>query len=272
MMLFLRNLVPLVFLLVCAPAWAQSGSASAPGSDSTTPTPQSPETPPTSDKRSSPDRTSAASPADSTELQPVKTQRAAYPYEAQKQQLQGQVMVRILVSETGDVESAEVVSGNPILGKSAVEAVKKWKFKPFIKNGKPVKVSTKLPFDFAFAGNIHDEKVLPADATALASGQAPQLVHVSHEVSVGLLLHKVQPVYPPEARRAHIQGTVVLRAVISQEGRIADLQPISGPKELTPAAIGAVQQWRYRPYLLAGNPVEIVTEITVNFQLRAIAH
>jgi TonB family protein len=196
---------------------------------------------------------------------PIKAQRAIYPYEAQEQHLQGQVMVKILVSKTGDVVSADAVSGDPILSRSAVNAVKKWKFKPFIKTGKPVTVSTTLPFDFAFSGNVHDQKVPPANANATpASGEASQSAHISHEVSVGLLLHKVQPVYPPEARRAHIQGTVVLRAEISKDGHIADLQPISGPEESIPAAIGAVQQGRYRPYLLAGNPVEVVTEITVN--------
>ena len=82
-----------------------------------------------------------------------------YPYEARDQKLQGQVVVRALVSETGDVESVEVVSGDPILAKSAVDAVKKWEFKPFIKNGKPMKVSTKLPFDFAFSENIDDRKI-----------------------------------------------------------------------------------------------------------------
>jgi TonB family protein len=113
----------------------------------------------------------------------------------------------------------------------------------------------------------------PAEANAApvaapASGEAPKQVHVSQGVSLGLLVYKVQPVYPPEAKQAHIQGAVLLRARISKGGRIADLQLISGPKELAPAAIGAVQQWRYRPYLLLGNPVEVDTEIVVNFQLR----
>ncbi|MGA8761498.1 MAG: energy transducer TonB, partial [Candidatus Sulfotelmatobacter sp.] len=95
----------------------------------------------------------------------------------------------------------------------------------------------------------------------------PQRVRVSQGVSAGLLLHRVQPVYPPEARRAGIQGQVLLRAKISREGRIIDLELISGPKELAQAAIGAVEQWRYRPYLLMGNPVEVDTEILVNFTL-----
>jgi protein TonB len=85
--------------------------------------------------------------------------------------------------------------------------------------------------------------------------------------STGLLLHKVNPIYPSAARRAGVQGTVVLQAEISKEGRIVNLRLISGPEELAPAAIGAVQQWRYRPYMLKGNPVEVETLIQVNFVL-----
>jgi TonB family protein len=200
--------------------------------------------------------------------------------------------VKILVSETGDVESAEAVSGDPILAKSAVDAGKKWKFKPFIKNGKPVKASTNLPFDFAFSerskimekgvsadrSTTSDVKGLrtpssdssnPAAGSAVASDDAtPKRVRVASGVSQGLLIRQIAPVYPHEARQDRIPGTVILHAVISKEGRITDLRLISGPKELAPAAIGAVQQWRYRPYQLMANPVEVDTEIQVNFQLR----
>jgi len=198
--------------------------------------------------------------------------KATYPWEARDKQLQGQVWVKIRVSETGEVESAELISGDPVLAKSAIDAVKKWKFKPFIKNGKPISVSSKLPFNFAFSENIHQEEAPRDEADAApgsppATGEAPKRVRVSQGVSTGLLVYKVQPVYPPEARREGIQGQVVLQAVISKEGRIAGLKLISGPKELAPAAIGAVEQWRYKPYLLMGNPVEVDTEILVNFTL-----
>lgn len=207
------------------------------------------------------DQTTPALP-DSTKLEPIKTVKAVYPYEARDKQLQGEVWLKILISETGDVENVEVISGEPILARSAVEAVGKWKFKPFIKNGKPVKVSSRLPFDFAFSDKIKDEKV-PNDASEvtpsavgdspIGNAEAPKRVRVSQGVSQGLLIHRVQPVYPPEAESAGIQGTVVLHARISKEGRIVDLKLVSGPKELAPAAMGAVQQWRYRPYLLLGS-------------------
>lgn len=272
-MLLLQR-IALFAVVASSPAWAQSNSAPERPSDSTGQPSQSSQSAPNSDKKASPDETPPASgPEDSTRLEPLKTEKAIYPLQAQQRQLQGQVWVKILVSETGAVESVEVISGDPVLADAAVDAVKKWKFKPFIKNGKPVKVSTKLPMDFAFVDQIHREKVPPAagdatrDTTPAAGGDAPKRVRVSAGVTTGLLVYKVQPIYPIEARRAHIQGVVVLQAKISKEGRIVDLQLISGPKELADAAIGAVQQWRYRPYLLKGEPLEVETQVQVNFQL-----
>ena len=91
-------------------------------------------------------------------------------------------------------------------------------------------------------------------------------VPVSH-ISEGLLIHKVTPEYPEIAKMAHQQGTVVLHAIIGRDGAIQQLQAVSGPPLLVPAAVRAVQQWRYRPYILNGQPVEVETQITVNFRL-----
>ncbi len=95
----------------------------------------------------------------------------------------------------------------------------------------------------------------------------PQRVRVSSGVSTGLLIRKVQPTYPPLARQARIQGVVVLQAQISKEGNIQNLQLISGHPMLAPAAIEAVKQWKYKPYLLNGEPVEVDTQVQVNFTL-----
>lgn len=83
----------------------------------------------------------------------------------------------------------------------------------------------------------------------------------------GNLVHKVQPAYPQIARMARIQGAVQLRAIISKDGTIENLVVESGHPMLATAAINAVKQWRYRPYLLNHEPVEVGTEITVNFVL-----
>jgi len=91
-------------------------------------------------------------------------------------------------------------------------------------------------------------------------------VHISH-MSEGDLVHKILPVYPPPARSARIQGQVVLQAVISKQGLIENLIVLAGHPLLVPAAIEAVRQWRYRPYVLNNEPVEVETQITVKFSL-----
>ena len=83
----------------------------------------------------------------------------------------------------------------------------------------------------------------------------------------GSLIRRVEPVYPPMARIAHVQGSVVLEAVISKEGTMEKLRLVSGHPMLVPAAIDAVSQWRYKPYVLNGDAIEVETQITVNFIL-----
>jgi len=103
--------------------------------------------------------------------------------------------------------------------------------------------------------------------TAAVPKAAIQRVRVSSGVSQGLRIKFVQPNYPPLARQARIQGQVILQAEISKEGLITNLQLISGHAMLAPAAIEAVKQWRYKPYLLNGEPVAVETQVIVNFSL-----
>ena len=109
--------------------------------------------------------------------------------------------------------------------------------------------------------------VLSSTPVAVPKIATPQRVRVSSGVSSGLLIRKVSPTYPPLARQARIQGTVILQAQISKDGSIQNLQLISGHPMLAPAAIEAVKQWKYKPYLLNGEPVEVETQVQVNFTL-----
>ncbi len=96
---------------------------------------------------------------------------------------------------------------------------------------------------------------------------APTRVRISQGVTKGLLVHREEPAYPPLARAARVQGEVVLSAVIGTNGEIQNLQLVSGHPMLVPAALAAVRLWRYKPYLLNGQPVEVETTITVIFTL-----
>ena len=89
----------------------------------------------------------------------------------------------------------------------------------------------------------------------------------SEGVMEGLLIHKVTPTYPPIAKQARVQGTVMLAATISREGNIENLTVTSGHPMLVRAALDAVRQWRYRPFMLNHEPVEVDTTVTVTFTL-----
>ena len=109
--------------------------------------------------------------------------------------------------------------------------------------------------------------IISSTPVSVPKAATPTRVRVSQGVTQGLLIRKVQPTYPPLARQARIQGQVLLQAEISKDGTIQNLRLISGHPMLTSAAIEAVKQWRYKPYILNGEPVEVETQITENFTL-----
>ncbi len=90
-------------------------------------------------------------------------------------------------------------------------------------------------------------------------------VRVSSGVAQALLIHEVTPQYPPLARQAHIQGTVVFQAVIGKDGTVQNLHVLRGNPMLIQAATDAVRKWRYKPYYLNGEPVQADTQINVKF-------
>jgi TonB family protein len=95
----------------------------------------------------------------------------------------------------------------------------------------------------------------------------PQRIRVGGSVAAGMIVQRVTPVYPAEAKAAQVSGTVVLHAIIGKDGAIQKLDLISGPPMLTDSAIDAVRKWRYKPFLLNGQPVEVETTINVAYQL-----
>jgi periplasmic protein TonB len=104
-------------------------------------------------------------------------------------------------------------------------------------------------------------------APVLATTPAPKRIRVPAPMAEANLVYDVAPKYPPEAGRARIEGTVVLLAVIGKDGTVQDVRVEKGLPVLAQAAIEAVKQWRYRPYLLNGEPVEVDSHITINFTL-----
>lgn len=106
---------------------------------------------------------------------------------------------------------------------------------------------------------------VPDAANNAAPGSKDRPIRVSSGVLAGLLQHKVDPVYPDDAREAKISGAVVMLVTVDDHGKIVDLSALAGPELLRDAALNTVKQWTYKPYLLNGKPVFVKSQITINF-------
>lgn len=196
-------------------------------------------------------------------------------------QLTGTVVLKATVNKSGDIEKLELISGHPPLAAAVIDAVKQWKYTPYEIDGNPVTVETLITVEFPPAGNSPNDGSNQQDLTRStlepdpatnsnpkeAQPEPPAPLELSPDIVQTLLLKRVAPLYPPLARQARIQATVVLNIVINMLGEVRDVQLYSGHPMLAPAAIEAVKQWRYRPYEQNGQPVEIKTTVQINFTL-----
>jgi protein TonB len=124
--------------------------------------------------------------------------------------------------------------------------------------------SNSSPFGASVPGT---GSVVHAGTISTSTTSPGKRLNVSTGVSAGLLINPIQPVYPPIARAAHVGGTVIVQAVISKTGHIEATHVLSGPAMLQQAALDAVRNARYHPYLLNGEPTEVDTTFSINFNL-----
>jgi len=117
-----------------------------------------------------------------------------------------------------------------------------------------------------FSDGISNPLAVPPPLPVKMQAQAQKPIRVG-SIAAANLIHKIQPVYPPMARSARVQGVVEFTATISKNGAIENLMLVRGHPLLVSAAREAVLQWRYRPTMLNGEPVEVITDIVVNFTL-----
>jgi len=220
-----------------------------------------------------------------------------YPPIAKTAHISGTVVLHAIIGKDGTVEDLQYVSGHPLLLKSAMDAVRQWQYKPTLLMGEPVRVDTTISviyqLDVKNPNNAADPNVAPgssaepagatsqdaakdasasqdaASVSAPANPPAPKpmRLRVGGKVALANLVHQVSPVYPQSAKDQHIQGTVLLHAVVALDGTIQTLEFASGPPELMDSAMDAVKQWRYKPTLLNGLPVEVDTTISVVYTL-----
>ena len=168
------------------------------------------------------------------------------------------VMLKATIDKSGNVENLQMLSGHPMLVSAAIDAVKPRKYRPYEVNGIPRVVETTIRVDFSKASE---------GGTGTSAPQAESPVLVTAEDMHDRVVYKVAPVYPPLARQARIQGTVILRIIIDKLGEVRDTRLVNGHPMLAPAAVEAVKKWRYVPYESDGETVEIQTDVQVIFSL-----
>jgi TonB family protein len=176
-----------------------------------------------------------------------------YPEAARKAGIEGEVMLEVTVDRSGKVADVSVERGVPDhreLDKSAEEAIRQWRFEPATRDGEPFKTSIKIPVKFS----LDDDKQQPNADTM------PVLVP-------GFIR---KPVYPEDARKAGIEGKIVLEVTVCKDGTVGSAEIVEGVPEypsLGRSAIEAVSQWRFKPATKDGEPVEVGVKVPLEFSL-----
>ena len=193
-----------------------------------------------------------------------------YSEEARKAKLQGTVTLYITVDTNGRTSDIRVLKSLGLgLDEMALDAVKQWKYKPAMKNGQPVEYNTTVQVTFRLLPDlVSDEE----RAAFLKLQDAPAAAPASSTTSSGtqqpVLLYKKEPEYTEEARSAKLQGTVVLSTTIGTDGRAGNIQVLKSlGLGLDEKAMEAVRQWKFRPAMQDGKPIESTHQVEVNFRL-----
>src|SRR5215469_2535605 len=197
-----------------------------------------------------------------------------YPKEARESHTQGDVLIDVIVDESGNVQTAKLTNCancSSSLGDAALGTVRKWTYQPTVVDGNPVPVRSWIAFRFRFLIEPSIE-ILTRSESSTPSLEAFKTVtfrklRISSGVAEANLIHKVEPKYPDKAKAEHIQGDVVMQCVIDKEGKLVVTKVLSGDPVLAEASLKAVSQWRYKPYTLNGEPVEVETAITIKFHM-----
>jgi TonB family protein len=200
----------------------------------------------------------------------------------------GQAVIAFTIDKTGNVTHAMVVErdlagnkssniGDPHLRQTVLDAVKQRKYRPYLLKGEPTEVDTSvvLLYNFSYPNASSPRSgVVTAAATGapsaanggkLSSGQFGKPL-IDPKVAEKNLTGKVEPQYPEMAKIAHIQGDVVVHVLIDKAGHVANVKATSGHPILIQAALSAVKQWDYKPFLLNGEPAEIETSVLLRFR------
>jgi TonB family protein len=187
-----------------------------------------------------------------------------YPRIAKLAQVEGAVVLQVLIAADGSVQDVRILSGPPLLIPSAIYAVMQWRYRPTLLSGEPVTVDSVVSVLFSLAPNANP----PASSQPSSPSAEVDKTFLAHHVRAPKVIKMVRPKYPREARKERVEGNVILYLMIATDGTVKDLTFVSGAAILRTAAIDAVSKWRYRPCLVDGKPVEVDSIVTVVFRMK----
>ena len=187
----------------------------------------------------------------------IKEVKPVYPAAALEKKIAGSVILEATIDTKGRVTDAQVVSSrDPLLSEAAIIAVRQWIYEPYIVNGK----SKAVAFTVTVTFTLYDETEEKNDNNALTRLESTQRPRKIKEV---------KPVYPAAALEKKIAGTVIVEATIDEKGTVKNARMVTSPDPLlTEAAIAAVQQWVYEPYIVNGKAKPVIFTVTVTFTLQ----
>lgn len=176
----------------------------------------------------------------------IKTVAPVYPKRALSWGIEGIVIVEATTDLDGRVTLTKVLKSVPALDKAATNAIKKWVYEPFIIEGRPRPIIFTVTLKFSVSGN-----------TDITDTQPPKLIL------------QVEPVYPEEAKKRNIEGTVILGITIGLHGLVTEVKVLESVPALDQAAIDAVKKWQYSSAWIGGQPVIFSTTVTIKFSLNS---
>jgi TonB family protein len=186
-----------------------------------------------------------------------------YPGELKNSGASGEVLCRVVIDKHGKTSRVTpITSVEAKISEAAIQAVKQWTFNPYLLNGKPVNVTTVVSVPFKFVRQTKTSSLIPSPSPAPV-----KRLRISPDVARNSITKTEGPQYPVEAKKKHLMDDVILGFIIDKEGEVADLTVVRGDPILAQAAVEAVQQWQYRPFLLNGEPVEVETTAKIIFRM-----
>jgi len=186
-----------------------------------------------------------------------------YPADAKAARVQGVVVLHAIISKDGTIANLQVISGPPPLLVSSIDAVRQWKYKPYLLNGEPTEVETTININYTF-GESSDS---PAQS-ATAEYEGAPVRKIGGSVSAPVIIYEVVPEYSAEAKDARFLGIVIVNFIVDTAGHPQNVHILRGVgMGLDEKAVEAVKQYRFKPAMESGTPVPVQLNIEVNFQL-----